>query len=101
MGPPHGGSRYGEARAGQPGEGAAVWGRGCSSAGPLVSPLSGRAGGTSGSPESESGSAVDLSFTSSGFGGLLAGALIRAAEGIGRDGFLKSSSSSGEASGSD
>ena len=74
-----------------------MWGRGCSSAGPLVSLLSGRAGGTSGSPESESGSAVGLSFTSSGFGGLLAGALLRAAGDIGRAGFLKSSSSSGEA----
>lgn len=77
-------------------------GRGCSSAGPLVSPLSSRAGGSSGSAESESGSAVGPSFfTSSGFEGLVAGALPRTAGGKGKPGFLKSPLSSCEASGSD
>lgn len=68
-------------------EAGAAGGRGRSSAGPLVSLLSGRAGGTSGSPESESGSAVGLSLHLLRFGGLLAGALLRAAGDIGRAGF--------------
>ncbi len=67
-----------------------------------MSPLSGWTGGTSGSPGSGSGSAVGLSFfTSSGFAGLVAGALPRTTGGTGRVGFLKSSLRSCEASDSD